>query len=128
MLKKLLVNFLVALGLFGILEFISYLYLRHTCGDYLTDTNNYAKEHNLPLWTMRYAPVRMFHSWDEGTEEHYRPVKTGNTGESILFFGCSYIYGFGEKEENTIPYILNQKTGITTVNRGYPGGGYFEYA
>ncbi len=118
--KKILVNLLILLLLFGIVEGASYIYLRNKVGDYLTDVNNFAKQNKLPTWSLKYAPVRVFHV--DLRSEQFRPTTKGDRDESIIFFGCSYMYGYKEKYENTIPYIVAKETGITTVNRAFPGG------
>tara|TARA_B100001287_G_scaffold270948_1_gene270473 strand:+ start:156 stop:944 length:789 start_codon:yes stop_codon:yes gene_type:complete len=43
--------------------------------------------------------------------------------ESVLFFGCSHVYGKGNKLENTIPALYSKLTDCETINMGIPGGG-----
>ena len=41
---------------------------------------------------------------------------------SIVLFGCSYVFGVGVAEDETVAYHLEQLTGKTVVNIGYGGG------
>ena len=41
---------------------------------------------------------------------------------SIVLFGCSYVFGVGLAEDETVAYHLEQLTGKTVVNIGYSGG------
>jgi hypothetical protein len=41
--------------------------------------------------------------------------------ESIVIFGCSYIFGTGVTDEHTIPYFLEQLSGRPVINMGLPG-------
>lgn len=119
--KILLFNLITIFIIFCILEFISYIYIRNDAAEYMQNSNKYAKENNLPLYTQRYAPVRGFNQ--KNFESVLRKPQLGDSNKyTIIFFGCSYMFGFLEKEENTIPYIINKKTGITTVNQAIPGG------
>lgn len=119
--KIILINLLVLLILFGILEFISYLYIKADAKEYVDDFNRYAKENNTPLLTQRYAPVYIFDQKD--WEENMRKINIGSPNKgSMIFFGCSYTYGSMLEEENTLPYLITKKTNRTTVNRGIPGG------
>jgi hypothetical protein len=40
--------------------------------------------------------------------------------ESIVIFGCSYIFGTGVTDEHTIPYFLEQLSGRPVINMGIP--------
>ena len=41
--------------------------------------------------------------------------------ESIVVFGCSYIFGIGVTDEHTIPYFLEQLCGRPVINMGIGG-------
>ena len=41
--------------------------------------------------------------------------------ESIVIFGCSYIFGIGVTDEHTIPYFLEQLSGRPVINMGIAG-------
>ena len=41
--------------------------------------------------------------------------------ESIVIFGCSYIFGTGVTDEHTIPHFLEQLSGRPVINMGIPG-------
>ena len=119
--KIILINLLIILILFGILEFISYLFIRGLEKQYIEDYNNYAKKNNIPLLTQRYAPVYIFDQ--KGWEHLMRKINFGSPKKgSIIFFGCSYTYGTMLEEKDTLPYIIAKKTNRTTANRGIPGG------
>jgi len=40
---------------------------------------------------------------------------------SIVMFGCSFVYGFGVTDEHTIPYFLEQLSGRPVINMGIGG-------
>jgi hypothetical protein len=40
---------------------------------------------------------------------------------SIVMFGCSHIFGTGNDDNHTIPYFLEQKSGIPVINLGAGG-------
>lgn len=123
--KIILINLSVFFLLFCILEFISYLGIRRDAGEYLTDINKLAKKNKTPLYTLRYAPVKV--EAEEDNPEEKRPTNIGKKDKpSVLFFGCSYLYGFGNDEKDTIPYMVYKRTGRTTVNRGVCGGCIFD--
>lgn len=118
--KIVLYNFLVLFLLFFILEFVSYILIKNDAKDYMENYNKYAKSQGLDLLTQRYSFVKTFNQEDFD----YRKTQLGNTQKpTILFLGCSYIYGSMNIEEHTLPFIINKYADVTTVNRGIPGGG-----
>ena len=42
--------------------------------------------------------------------------------ESIVMFGCSYVFGIGVTDEHTISYFLEQLSGRPVINMGVGGG------
>lgn len=117
--KIICINILIFAILFCLLEFVSYLYLRHDSYEYMEKYNKIAKENNLQILSMRYAPV----VYNNADADYYRQPQIGSKNKpSILFFGCSYIYGSMVEEKYTIPYLITKRTGRTTINRGLPGG------
>jgi hypothetical protein len=44
-----------------------------------------------------------------------------NWKESIVMFGCSHVFGTGNDDNHTIPYFLEQLTGIPVINLGVGG-------
>ena len=42
--------------------------------------------------------------------------------DSILFLGCSHVYGMSNLNENTIPYLYSTISGNTAINMGICGG------
>lgn len=122
--KIILTNLLVLLFLFGILEFVSYLYIRHDAKKFFEDTKQMAIKRNMPLPTQKYAPVKLFNQ--EQMEDFFRPTNfsknKNNEKKPLLFFGCSYMAGVFLDNKETLPAIINEKTDRTTINRGIPGG------
>ena len=117
--KIILCNLLVFFFLFCIVEFVSYLYIKFDAKEYVDNYNKTAKSANLPLLTQKYAPVKIAAQ----EYDNFRPIKYGNKNKpSILFFGCSYMYGSLNEDNETLPYFVSERTGRTTVNRGVPGG------
>lgn len=55
--------------------------------------------------------------------ENYRTKEFNdiNWSKSIVVFGCSYIFGIGSAEDETIPSYLEKITGMPVVNLGVPG-------
>jgi len=51
-----------------------------------------------------------------------RPSKPSQK-KSLIFFGCSYAYGQNLEDNETIEYLLSQKTDRTVYNRGFMGMG-----
>ena len=41
--------------------------------------------------------------------------------ESIVMFGCSFIFGIGVTDEHTVSYFLEQLSGRPVINMGIPG-------
>jgi len=41
--------------------------------------------------------------------------------ESIVMFGCSHVFGTGVTDEHTIPYFLEQLSGVPVINMGIAG-------
>ncbi len=41
--------------------------------------------------------------------------------ESIVMFGCSFVFGIGVTDEHTIPYFLEQLSGRPVINMGIAG-------
>ncbi len=118
--KIILTNLLIFFVLFCILEFVSYLYLKEDSREYVENYNNAARAENRPILTLRYGKIKVA---DTNSFQDYRQNNIGNKNKpSILFFGCSYMYGTGLQQEETLPYFITKKTGRTTVNRGVPGG------
>ena len=118
--KIILSNLLIFFFLFCIVELASYLYIKYNAKEYMDNYNKAAKEANLTLLTQRYAPIRII---DQDKFDNWRAIDYGDKDKpSILFFGCSYIYGFLNDQNETLPYYITERTGRTTVNRGVPGG------
>lgn len=126
--KKIIIsNLIILFLLFCILEFVSYLYIRHDAGDFLTNMINMAKNGGYKPPTQRYAPVKLYNQ--SNYSDYYRKTfvaeNKNSTKGSILFFGCSYTYGSYLDENETISAIVNKKTGRTTINRGIESGGIY---
>ena len=71
-------------------------------------------------------PKSKFHS-RVGNEENsygYRSMEfdTYEWDNSILFLGCSHVYGMGNYIEDSIPYLVSKLSGETTINMGICGG------
>lgn len=45
-----------------------------------------------------------------------------NWSDKIVVFGCSYIFGIGVNQSETVPAFIEKKTNIETVNFGVPAG------
>jgi hypothetical protein len=54
----------------------------------------------------------------------YRTLSIDNIDwkNSIVILGCSLVFGIGVPEKDTIPSIIQRKTGIPTINLGVPSG------
>ena len=118
--KIILINLIIFFILFVILEVISYLYLRADAKEFMDNFNEGAKQENNPLMTQKYGPVKLF---DQNNYDKWRKINIGNKNKpSVLFFGCSYMYGSLQPEEETLSYYVYKKTGRTTINRAIPGG------
>lgn len=50
-------------------------------------------------------------------------IKPTNKKRPILFFGCSYTYGYGIENEDTLPYKFSKYTGRKVNNTGENGAG-----
>lgn len=113
--KIILSNLLIFFFIFCIIEFASYLFIKIDTKDSIDNHNKTSKRQ----LTIRYAPIVNA----EQEYENHRKIDYGDKNKpSILFFGCSYIYGWYVDENETIPYLVTKYTGRTTVNRGVPGG------
>lgn len=114
--KIILLNLII---FFCILEVVSYFYLKIDSRKVIEDFNREAIEKNQPILTQRYGRIKV-------ADYHLRNFRDDNIGSknkpSVIFFGCSYMYGYLLEVENTLPYLITKKTGRTTVNRGTPGG------
>lgn len=80
---------------------------------------NYNLKHQPADWQWRNTPI----SYDLN-ELGYRTSNFSeiNWSESIVFFGCSLVFGIGVDDYSTIPSFVQRKTGINTVNLGVPAG------
>lgn len=113
--KIILSNLLIFFFIFCIIEFASYLFIKIDTKDSIDNHNKTSKRQ----LTIRYAPIVNA----EQEYENHRKIDYGDKNKpSILFFGCSYIYGWYVDENETISYLVTKYTGRTTVNRGVPGG------
>lgn len=117
--KIILTNLMVIIVLFSILEITSYYFLKIDAESYLKPYNENAKKTGTEQLTQSYAPVEVF---NQNTFKFRPDIVGDNKKNSILFFGCSYIYGFQLEENETLPYFINKETNLTTINRGIPGG------
>lgn len=50
-----------------------------------------------------------------------KPFNQVNWEEAVVVFGCSFIFGIGLAEEDTLCYILEKKLGREVINLGIPG-------
>jgi len=53
--------------------------------------------------------------------KEFRPTEIGTKKGTILLFGCCMTYGVYVDRTETLSHILNKYTGMTIINRGYPG-------
>lgn len=119
--KFILFNVIFLVLIFAISEIACYFIIKSSIGEYYDEYNRIAKKNNKPLMSLRYNWVKQFNQDDYKFLE--RPVCYGkNHKKSVLFIGCSYTYGAGVKEEETLSYLVNKYTGRTTVNKAIPGG------
>lgn len=59
--------------------------------------------------------------FDKETLEHWNyrnPLNIDSNKKSIVFTGCSFTYGTGLKEEETLPYLISQMTDNPIYNLG----------
>ena len=70
--KIVLTNLIILICLFGILEFASYIYIKHDTKNYFEDFKAMSIERNMPLPTQKYAPVRLFNQ--ALMEDFFRPT------------------------------------------------------
>lgn len=118
--KIIFINLLIFLALFGVFEVFCYFYVKQDAQSFMNNYNKEAKDKNQSLMTVKYGKIKPI-SEDKFT--NWRKTNMGDKNKpSILFFGCSYIYGWYVDENETIPYLVTKYTGRTTVNRGVPGG------
>ena len=69
-------------------------------------------------WCYRTNPVKYtVNSLGYRTEE-FKKIDWAN---SIVIFGCSYVFGVGVDDKDTMPYYLSQLTGMPVVNMGVGG-------
>lgn len=105
---------------FGLFELFCYFYVKHDVQSFMNNYNKEAKAQNQSLMTVKYGQIKPVR---ENKFTNFRKTNIGDKNKpSILFFGCSYIYGWFVDENETIPYLVTKYTGRTTVNRGVPGG------
>ncbi len=53
----------------------------------------------------------------------FRPVENYGNKKTFLLFGCSYNYGTGLKDNETLSHKLAKATGGTAYNKAFPGWG-----
>ena len=118
--KIIFINILIFLVFFGLFELFCYFYVKHDVQSFMNNYNKEAKAQNQSLMTVKYGQIKPI---SENKFTNFRKTNIGDKNKpSILFFGCSYIYGWFVDENETIPYLVTKYTGRTTVNRGVPGG------
>lgn len=118
--KIIFINILIFLVFFGLFELFCYFYVKHDVQSFMNNYNKEAKAQNQSLMTVKYGRIKPI---SENKFTNFRKTNIGDKNKpSILFFGCSYIYGWFVDENETIPYLVTKYTGRTTVNRGVPGG------
>mgnify|MGYP005706484277 FL=1 len=82
------------------------------------DTKERAKKNYTPEW--KYATKRVeYHVNSDG----YRTKEWNDIhwAKSIVLMGCSYVYGVGVAEDETISHQLEDKIGHPVINMGVPG-------
>lgn len=66
--------------------------------------------------------------WEPGSVEYkfnsqgFRSEEFTTEDDSIVFLGCSYTVGIGNRYEETFPYIIASATGLQNYNLGVGGG------
>lgn len=63
-----------------------------------------------------YVRTNKFHRRDSAAEKK-------NASHNILFYGCSFTFGEGVNEENTVPYLVSQLIDVRGYNFGIMGSG-----
>ena len=82
------------------------------------DTKERAKKNYTPEW--KYATKRIeYHVNSDGYRtKEWNDIHWAN---SIVLMGCSYVYGVGVAEDETISHQLEDKIGHPVINMGVPG-------
>lgn len=113
--KILLLNILILIALLCALEFYSYNKLNTKLFQAMVRFNVLKQNQK---WTLKYTKVREFNYYLD--KVNFRPVKIGNKlKRPIIFFGCSFTYGFGLNDCQTLPYKIWKLTNRTVYNRAF---------
>lgn len=91
---------------------------------YFASSDNLAKfRRNLrdqpPEWYWRKHPVRYTLNSQQYRCNEWDQI---NWSESILVFGCSFVFGEGVDDNQTLPYYLSEILDVPCINLGQPGG------
>ncbi len=117
---KNIITVLLIVYIFCISEFLSFIMLRKENNNFVLNYNNQAAKDGSAFLSYRYAPVKIFNQKINQEELRKQCIGEKNKG-SVLFFGGDYMYGAGLDEKDTIPYLINKQTGMTTVNKSFYG-------
>ncbi len=119
--KKIKIFFINMLLIILIMEFLSFLMIRQDSIEFVSSFNESAKKNKQNTLSYKYAPVRVFDQ--KKLVEKRRDISFGDKDKgTVVFFGCSYMFGAGLKYEETLPYVFNKMSGITAVNMSISGG------
>ena len=118
--KILLVNIIVILAIFTVLELISKNIEEKEMAKMYKKHYDYFHEDKLKI---KYKPVKKF-NYDKIVMSKVKDkIYKGNKKGAIVTIGCSYTAGEGLQENQTFAYKLNKYTGRTTYNRGVSASG-----
>lgn len=115
LLNVLLINLSIFLLLFSFLELYSYKKLTYTLHKAMIRLNVKSSDDE---WKVKYEKINKFNylKW----KKLFRPVLYGSEAKRpLIFFGCSFIYGFGLENNQTLPYKIARLTNRTVYNRAY---------
>ena len=119
--KFLIINLILLTVVLAISEIYSYFIVKNTIGDYYDIFNEQAKKNNTSPMSLRYNFLKEFNQNDYKFLERNISYGKNKNKKSVLFFGCSYTYGSNVEEKDTMPYLVSEQTGRTTVNKAIPG-------
>lgn len=121
-LKIIFINLIIVILVGILIEFIAFTYQPKEISCFQEKYNDYASKHSLAKQKPKYNVMVPFSI--NKLEHNNRTTLIGKSSKKpILLFGCSFTYGTGLNDNQTLSYKLYKLTDRTIYNKGMPATG-----
>lgn len=94
--------------------------------EYMTEISEFSDPTFKDIFVSKYLRMRFLYKNDFRKPQGLQYGKNNKETSPIVLLGCSYMYGYGLEENETLQYFLSEQTKRPVYNWGMVGGGLRE--